>query len=85
MPTFELSKMVQASPEKLFSKILDFEYYSNYFPQIKNITIIEKSDTKIVTSTSPLMLLAKKYMKIHFLIFEHQYHLLMYKPLSRLQ
>ncbi|MBL76767.1 MAG: hypothetical protein CL763_07980 [Chloroflexi bacterium] len=49
MPTFELSKMVQASPEKLFSKILDFEYYSNYFPQIKNITIIEKSDTKIVT------------------------------------
>lgn len=49
MPTFELSKMVQASPEKLFSKILDFEYYSNYFPQIKNIAIIEKSDTKIVT------------------------------------
>jgi len=49
LPTFELSKMVQASPEKLFSKILDFEYYSNYFPQIKNITIIEKSDTKIVT------------------------------------
>ena len=49
MPTFELSKTVQASPEKLFSKILDFEYYSNYFPQIKNITILEKSDTKIVT------------------------------------
>jgi len=49
LPTFELSKTVQASPEKLFSKILDFEYYSNYFPQIKNITILEKSDTKIVT------------------------------------
>ena len=49
MPTFEISRTVQASPEKLFSKILDFEYYSNYFPQIKNITILERSDTKVVT------------------------------------
>ena len=49
LPTFEISRTVQTSPEKLFSKILDFEYYSNYFPQIKNITILERSDTKVVT------------------------------------
>ena len=49
LPTFEISRTVQTSPEKLFSKILDFEYYSNYFPQIKNITILERSSTKVVT------------------------------------
>lgn len=38
------------SPEKLLNYILDFEYYTNYFPlQIKDVRITKKEGNEITT------------------------------------